>query len=241
MLFWFWLLLTTFKETSTGHISPTFPRSGTSVATKIENGPKTKTKNLRIWKIDRRRRRRFFGILNNLRRPSKIGISSKIFEEPKIFRRIEREMHNLKSMYCEKNSDEIDHYKNFGHQKVFSIFIQKNRPIFFHFPSKFLQQKMIFFWKNLRNLRPKIFEASKILRHLKMNRRWRRRWIFGQKSSKLRRSSKLHCNTAPYRKSALRPSKWPPNTPKFRDSSYFYMNYLISRIFFCFFTVISVV
>ena len=28
-------------------------------------------------------------------------------------------------MFCEKNSDEIDHYKNFGHQKVFSIFIQK--------------------------------------------------------------------------------------------------------------------
>ena len=26
-----------------------------------------------------------------------------------------------------------------------------------------------------------------------------------------------------YHKSALRPSKWPPNTPKFRDFSYFYM------------------
>ena len=25
----------------------------------------------------------------------------------------------------------------------------------------------------------------------------------------------------PYRKSALRPSKWPPNDPKFRDFSYF--------------------
>ena len=47
------------------------------------------------------------------------------------------------------------------------------------------------FPKNLHNLRPKIFEASKILRHLKMN----QRWIFGQKSSKLRRSSKLRCNT----------------------------------------------
>ena len=59
-----------------------------SVATKIENGPKMKTKNLRIWKIDRRWRQRFFGILKNLRRPLKIGISSKIFEESKIFRRI---------------------------------------------------------------------------------------------------------------------------------------------------------
>jgi len=34
-------------------------------------------------------------------------------------------MHNLKDMYCEKISDEIDHYKNFGHQKVFSFSIQK--------------------------------------------------------------------------------------------------------------------
>ena len=30
----------------------------------------------------------------------------------------------------------------------------------------------------------------------------------------------------PYRKSALKPSKWHPNDPKFRDFSYFYMNYL---------------
>ena len=29
-------------------------------------------------------------------------------------------------MYHEKNSDEIDHFKNFGHQKDFSIFIQKS-------------------------------------------------------------------------------------------------------------------
>ena len=36
----------------------------------------------------------------------------------------------------------------------------------------------------------------------------------------------------PYRKSALRPSKWPPNEPKFRDFSYFYMTYLKSKIFF---------
>ena len=112
-----------------------------SVATKIENGPKTKMKNLRIWKIDRRRRRRFFGILKNLRRPSKIGISSKIFEEPKIFRRIERKMRNLKSMYCEKNSDEIDHYKNFGHQKFFSFSIQKINPFSSIFPQNFFNKR----------------------------------------------------------------------------------------------------
>ena len=51
------------------------------------------------------------------------------------------------------------------------------------------------FPKNLCNLRNKILEALKILWHLKMNRRWRRRWIFVQKSSKLWRSSKLHCIT----------------------------------------------
>ena len=78
------------------HCQWLFPVHLISVATKIENGPKTKTKNLRIWKIDRRRRRRFFGILNNLWRPSKIGISLKIFKELKIFRRIERKMRNLK-------------------------------------------------------------------------------------------------------------------------------------------------
>ena len=33
----------------------------------------------------------------------------------------------------------------------------------------------------------------------------------------------------PYQKSALRPSKWPPNDPKFRDFSYFYMTYLKSK------------
>ena len=38
-----------------------------------------------------------------------------------------------------------------------------------------------------------------------------------------------------YQKSALRPSKWPPNDPKFRDFSYFYMTYLKSKkIFFGF-------
>ena len=83
----------------------------------------------------------------------------------------------------------------FQHQKVFSIFIKG----IYWFSSFFHQNsfnKRGFYLKNLQNLWPKIFEASKILRHLKMNRRWRRRWIFGQKSSKLRRSSKLRCNTA---------------------------------------------
>ena len=32
-----------------------------------------------------------------------------------------------------------------------------------------------------------------------------------------------------YQKSAIRPSKWPPNDPKFRDFSYFYMTYLKSQ------------
>ena len=42
-----------------------------------------------------------------------------------------------------------------------------------------------------------------------------------------------------YQKSALRPSKWPPNDPKFRDFSYFYMTYMKSKQnFFWFFTVI---
>ena len=96
--------------------------------------------------MDRRRRRRFFGILKNLRRPSKIGISSKIFEEPKIFRRIERKMRNLKSMFCEKNSDEIDHYKNFGHQKVISNFIKKLTYLL-PFPLKISSIKNDFFSK----------------------------------------------------------------------------------------------
>ena len=92
-------------------------------------------------------------------------------------------MRNLKSMYCGKNSDEIDHYKNFGHQKVFSIFIKKIYLFSSIFPQNFFNKRG-FFLKNLRNLRPKIFEASKILRLLEMGRRRRRRWIFGQKSSK---------------------------------------------------------
>ena len=109
----------------------------------LENGPKTKTK-----------------ILRNFEKSSKIGISSKIFEEPKIFRRIERKMRNLKSMFCEKNSDEIDHYKNFGHQKFFSFSIQKINPFSSIFPQNFFNKRWFFL---------KIFE------------------IFGLKSSKLRR------------------------------------------------------
>ena len=36
----------------------------------------------------------------------------------------------------------------------------------------------------------------------------------------------------PYQKSALRPSKWPPNDPKFRDFSYFCKTYLKSKNYF---------
>ena len=57
-----------------------------SVATKIENGPKTKTKNLWIWKIDQRRIRRIFINLKILWRSSKIANSSNIFEDTKIFK-----------------------------------------------------------------------------------------------------------------------------------------------------------
>ena len=63
----------------------------------------------------------------------------------------------------------------------------------FRLSDNFVQTIAKIFHKNLHNLQSKIFEASKILRHLKMNQR--RRWIFGQKSSKLRRSLKLRCNT----------------------------------------------
>ena len=57
-----------------------------------------------------------------------------------------------------------------------------------------------FFWTMYQccNEASKIFEASKIIPLRKMNQRWRQRWIFGQKSSKFRRSSKLHCNTDTY-------------------------------------------
>ena len=53
-------------------------------------------------------------------------------------------MRNLKSMYCEKNSDEIDHYKNFGHQKVFSIFIQKIYLFSSIFPQNFFNKRCFF-------------------------------------------------------------------------------------------------
>ena len=42
------------------------------------------------------------------------------------------------------------------------------------------------FSKNLQSIWLKIFQASKILQLLKMNQRWRQKWIFRQKSSKLR-------------------------------------------------------
>ena len=57
-----------------------------SVATKIENGPKTNMKILRFLKIDRRRIRRIFVNSKFLRRSSKIANSSKIFEDTKIFK-----------------------------------------------------------------------------------------------------------------------------------------------------------
>jgi len=64
-----------------------------SVATKIENGPKTNTKILRFLKIDRRRIRRIFVNSKILRRlqilriSSMIANSSNIFEDTKIFKR----------------------------------------------------------------------------------------------------------------------------------------------------------
>ena len=57
-----------------------------SVATKIENGPKTNTKILRFLKMDRRRIRRIFVNSKILRRSSKIANSSNIFEDTKIFK-----------------------------------------------------------------------------------------------------------------------------------------------------------
>ena len=62
------------------HLTPT------SVATKIENGPKTNTKILRFLKMDRRQLRRIFVNSKNLRRSSKIENSSNIFEDTKIFK-----------------------------------------------------------------------------------------------------------------------------------------------------------
>ena len=49
---------------------------------------------------------------------------------------------------------------------------------------------------------------------------------FLTQSFSLTRSSLFN---TPNRKSALRPSKWPPNTPKFHDFSYFHMTYLKSK------------
>ena len=60
---------------------------GGSVATKIENGPKTNTKILQFLKIDRRQILRIFVKSKILRRSSKIANSSNIFEDTKIFKR----------------------------------------------------------------------------------------------------------------------------------------------------------
>ena len=57
-----------------------------SVATKIENGPKTNTKILQFLKIDRRRIQRIFVNSKILRRSLKIANSSNIFEDTKIFK-----------------------------------------------------------------------------------------------------------------------------------------------------------
>ena len=141
--------------------------------------------------MDQTQRRRFFGIFKNLRRLSKIGISSKMLEEPKIFWRIERKMRNLKNMHCEKNSDEIDHYKNFGHQKVFSIFIQKIDLFCSIFPQNFFNKRW-FFLKNLRNLRS--FEDSLTCGN---GQKMKTKMDLQSKIFEERRSSKLRCNTAP--------------------------------------------
>ena len=65
---------------------PKPPCHTASVATKIENGPKTNTKILRFLKMDRRRIRRIFVNSKILRRSSKIANSSNIFEDTKIFK-----------------------------------------------------------------------------------------------------------------------------------------------------------
>ena len=99
----------------------------------------------------------------------------KIFKDCKFFkylRRYEDFQRKMKN-FCSKNFPLGSNLNNF------SIFQTNLSKILFNF---------------------KIFEASKILQLLKMNQRWRRRWIFGQKSSKLR------CNTAMDAPTHLTPS-----------------------------------
>ena len=93
-----------------------------------------------------------------------ISVATKIFKDCKFFkylRRYEDFQRKMKN-FCSKNFPLGSNLNNF------SIFQTNLSKILFNF---------------------KIFEASKILQLLKMNQRWRRRWIFRQKSSKLR------CNT----------------------------------------------
>ena len=66
----------------TGYFMTTCQRVGSSVATKIESGPKI----LRFLKIEGRRIRRIFVNSKILRRSSKIANSSNIFEDTKIFK-----------------------------------------------------------------------------------------------------------------------------------------------------------
>ena len=113
----------------------------------LENRPKTK-------------------ILQNFEKSSKTFEDRNFFEDirrTEDFQKNWKENVHFKKYVMWKNSDEIDHYKNFGHQKFFSFSIQKIDPFSSIFPQNFFNKRW-FFLKNLRNLRPKIFEASKILR-----------------------------------------------------------------------------
>ena len=116
--------------------------------------------------------------------------SSKTFKYRNFFEDIQRTEDFRKNLKKIRNCRNICIVKKFWwnwsllkfqHQKVFSIFIKG----IYWFSSFFHQNsfnKRGFYLKNLRNLWPKIFEASKILQLLEMGRR--RRWIFGQKSLK---------------------------------------------------------
>ena len=118
--------------------------------------------------------------------------SSKTFKYRNFFEDIQRTEDFRKNLKKIRNCRNICIVKKFWwnwsllkfqHQKVFSIFIKG----IYCFSSFFHQNsfnKRGFYLKNLWNLWPKIFEALKILRLLEMDRRRRRRWIFGQKFSK---------------------------------------------------------
>ena len=135
----------------------------------LENRPKTKTK-----------------ILRNFEKSSKTFEYRNFFEDiwrTEDFRKNLKKIRNCRNICIVKKFWWNWSLLKFQHQKVFSIFIKG----IYWFSSFFHQNsfnKRGFYLKNLRNLWPKIFEASKILRLLEMDRRRRRRWIFGQKSSK---------------------------------------------------------